>query len=155
MPTKNECPELGPGQLYMVTPDGQTVQLRYSTAEITLADEPIPTEMESGYINPWPTPPEISIELQPSPGFDEWIKGMVQSYIAGFYDRVMREVACIRAWALANRPDLYHAWRRTKKKRTRKKYWKRMVWEYRTWELLEYGTITPNEARRRMGLPPV
>lgn len=130
MPTKNKPLEMGCGMLYMKTPDGQQVQLGYSTAEITPADEPMPVKTEMGYINPAPSLPEISIELAPTPAFDEWIKSLVQTYTEWLAAYVPQLTAYVMEWARINRPDLFKIWYRTKKKRTRKKYGKRIVREY-------------------------
>lgn len=122
---------LPPGRLYIKTPDGNEVPLSYNMAEITPADEPRPVETESGWINPAPPLPEISIELAPDPAYDAWLEGMRRSYIEWLQKRVKQIVAAILEWALINRPDWVQIYRRTKKKRTRKKYYKRIIQAYR------------------------
>lgn len=159
MPTKNEPLEMGCGMLYMKTPDGQQVQLGYAMAEITPADEPQPVETEMGYINPAPPLPEISIELAPGPGFDEWIKSVQTAYMADLLDKAAKAAKDCMKWAAENHPEWCHILRTTKKKRTRKKYAQRIMREYvaalHAAADLTAGIMTPNEARRLMGLPPV
>lgn len=160
MPTKNEPLEFGCGLLYMKTPDGQEVQLGYNLAEITPAEEQKPVETATGYINPAPPLPEIHIELAPTPAFDEWIKGIQVAYMAAMLDRAAKEAKDCMNWATTNHPEWCHILRHTKKKRTRKKYAQRIMREYvaalhAAVDQVADGIITTNEARRRLGLPPV
>lgn len=128
---QDNMPLMGKGQLFLKTPDGDEIELRYTAAQITPKEEPQFHDPETHYINPAPPLPEISIDLEPTPEFNAWLNNMVQAYKAWMQQQVDKYIQDMIHWAMENRPKWCQIMRRTKKGRTRKKYAQRILMAYR------------------------
>lgn len=124
---------LGAGQFFLKAPDGTVQQLTvHGVEEGALPEVSAPEETDAHCVAVKMTQEAaFAFDMEPDPAFTAWIESMVQAYREWMAAKIEEVRAAIKEWARVNRPDLYHVWRRTKKKRTRKKYWQRMVRAWR------------------------
>lgn len=124
---------LGAGQFFLKAPDGTVQQLTAHGVEEGALPEVSASEETAAHCFAVKIAQEaaFSFAMEPDPAFTAWIEDMAQTHREWMAAKIEEFIAAIKEWARVNRPDLYHVWRRTKKKRTRKKYWQRMVRAWR------------------------
>lgn len=134
---------LGPGRLYLTTPDGTEVPMgNLTTAEISL---PTPCE-DLDELAPPPTIQAapatftISCDLQAGSAWEDLIQKERQHLLQ--FRAMLLDAAAVAVgkWGIENRPKLFAIMARTKKRRTRKKYANRIYREFKA---------APNEETRQ------